>query len=706
MSPVRISSHEAGSSLPPLTQRARQASSSGSDPAARSARAFMPEIQVLRAVAVMLVVCYHYWPNSLTGGYVGVDAFFVISGYLITAHLFREVDRTGSLSLWAFYARRVRRLLPASLLVLLFVAVGTFVFLPTGLWIATAQELTASGFSVQNLWLASRAVTYSASNAVASPVEHYWSLSTEEQFYLVWPGLIIISCLVARKWLRGKTTTTVGFTLLLVTISSFAYSVWATQAYRAAAYFITPTRAWEFGAGGLVVLLLRRWAPPLRLARILRWAGIIGLLAAAWCFSATTAFPGYAAALPVISTAAIIIAGDTGRTDPSDLIVRARPVQWLGDVSYSLYLWHWPLLVFAPYALGHMLNTPQLLVLLLISLVVAGLSKRFVENGTQYWPRLVRSPRATLSAAVVGVSVIALIAGTQVYAGEAYGRKTTTMLADVSSNPCFGAQGITNNARCPNPFAQLPLYPITKSDAPWAPVQGCRGSTDEVPAYWTCFWGRGRPSRLIALVGDSHAEQWNGALDRIAKAKNWEVIQMSSNGCAASDALSVVFEHKVRTGDGCNIWTNQATAKLRTLAPDDIITSAFVQENVFSPAGSGPAGFEEVWKQWLTFSRVSVLRDIPTAAGRNDPQCVAINVGKPQACANPRSQVLVDDDMVRAARAMGSAVNLIDLSDYFCDATRCYAVVGGANVYFDYDHMSRQFSTTLASALLQHLPKT
>src|SRR5665647_2055469 len=347
--------------------------------AARASRSFFPEIQVLRAVAVALVVLYHYWPGTLTGGYVGVDAFFVISAYLITSHLFREADRTGTVKLWAFYARRARRLLPASILVLLFVAVGTFLLLPTDLWASTSHEITASGFYVQNLWLASKSVTYSVSNDIASPVTHYWSLSAEEQFYMVWPGLIIISCLVARRWLRGHTTTTVGFTLLAVTLGSFACSVWATRTHPSAAYFITPTRAWEFGAGALVVLLMRTWAPPLGLARLLRWAGIFGLLGAAWSYSGTTPFPGSAAALPVMATAAIIIAGDTGRADPSDVVFRLRPVQWLGNVSYSMYLWHWPLLIFAPYALGHALNTPELLVLMLLALVMAGLSKRFVK---------------------------------------------------------------------------------------------------------------------------------------------------------------------------------------------------------------------------------------------------------------------------------------------------------------------------------------
>src|ERR1035437_3227792 len=563
----------------------------------RASRKFLPEIQVLRAVAVMLVVIYHYWPGTFTGGYVGVDAFFVISGYLITSHLFREADRTGTVRLWAFYARRARRLLPASIFVLLFVAVGTVLLLPTDLWASTAHEVTASGFYVQNLWLASKAVTYSASNDIASPVTHYWSLSAEEQFYLVWPGLIIISCVLARKWLRGHTTRAVGFTLLAVTVGSFICSVWTTQADPPAAYFITVTRAWEFGAGALVVLLMRKWVPTLALARLLRWLGIVGLLAAAWSFSAATAFPGYAAALPVFATAAIIVAGDTGRADPSDLVFRLRSVRWVGDVSYSMYLWHWPLLVFAPYLLGHVLNTPELLSLVLVCLAVAGLSKRFVEDATRFWPRLTKTPKAALVAAGVAMLVIALVAETQVYAAGIQEDRTAALLADVSGSKCFGAEAMVNRAKCPDALTALPLVAVTKADAPWAPQAGCRGSTGSDPAYWTCYWGKGKPSRVVALVGDSHAEHWRGALHRIAKARNWKLIEIISSGCPATDASSVIFEGHPRDGQACRSWTIKATAELKALAPNDIITTAYAQKNVFSPAGSGPDGFERLWKQ-------------------------------------------------------------------------------------------------------------
>ena len=676
--------------------------------ARRASRQFLPEIQVLRAVAVMLVVLYHYWPGVVTGGYVGVDAFFVISGYLITSHLLREVDRTGTVRLLAFYARRARRLLPAGMLVLLFVALGTFVLLPANLWSGTAQEVVASGFSVQNLWLATKAVTYSASNDLASPVQHYWSLSAEEQFYLLWPSLIIMACLAGRRWQQrheGRITTAVGVALLLVTLGSFAASVWATQTHRAAAYFITPTRAWEFGAGALVVLLMRSWVPAVVVARLLRWLGLAGLLASAWLYSNQTAFPGHAAVLPVIGTAAIIVAGDTGRADPSDLVFRLRPVRWLGDASYSVYLWHWPLLVFAPYVLHHNLSTPELVALMLLCLVVSGLSRRFVEDATRFWPRLTKTPRATFSAALAGMLVIAVVAGTQVYAADIREQQTAALAAKVSGSPCFGAPAMDNRAGCPQALTALPRVAITKADAPWTRVPGCHGTGTD-PSVLTCYWGTGKPSRVVALVGDSHAEHWRAALHRIAKGENWQIIEMFAGGCPATDARSVVFEGRARDGEVCRTWTTKATARLKALAPDDVITTAYVQQNVFEPAGSGPAGFERVWREWLGFTRVTVLRDIPTAGNQSSAQCLTFNAWNPRACSNPRSRVLVDDDMMRAARPMRSVVNVVDLSDYFCDAERCYAVIGGASIYYDYDHMSRQFSSTLAPALLRRLPTT
>ena len=359
--------------------------------------------------------------------------------------------------------------------------------------------------------------------------------------------------------------------------------------------------------------------------------------------------------------------------------------------------------MFAPYLLSHSLKTPELLVLILLCLVISGLSRRFVEDGLRFWPRLIRTPRATLLAAGVMMLVIAVVSGTQVYAAGARERQIEALLAHASTSPCFGAPSMENRAKCREAITALPVATITKADAPWSPQPGCRG-TGSKPTVLTCYWGNGKPSRVVALVGDSHAEHWRGALHAIAKAKNWKVIEVFSSGCPATAARSVVFERRSRNGDLCRKWTESATAVLKVLQPDDIITTAYVQQNVFEPADSGPAGFIRVWQEWLRFSRVTVLRDLPTTANRSGPQCLAVNAGKPQACSNLRPKVLLDDDMMRSARPMRAVVNLVDLSDYFCDSKRCYAVIGGASVYYDYDHMSNQFSATLAAPLLRQLP--
>src|SRR5436190_11967198 len=218
------------------------------------AKEVRPEIQALRAAAVSLVVVYHFWPALLPGGFVGVDVFFAISGFLITSLLLREVDRTGTVSMTAFWARRARRILPPALVVLLFCAVATIVFVPLNYWQQFFGEMRASTTYGQNWHLASAAVDYFSSSNPVSPVEHFWSLSAEEQFYLVWPVLIVLVATARRVRRLGFGRRSIGIVMALLTVLSLAYGVYSTATDPAAAYFVTPSRAWEFGAGGLLAL--------------------------------------------------------------------------------------------------------------------------------------------------------------------------------------------------------------------------------------------------------------------------------------------------------------------------------------------------------------------------------------------------------------------------------------------------------------------
>ncbi|MGI9821821.1 acyltransferase family protein [Agromyces sp. Marseille-Q5079] len=369
-----------------------------------------PEVQALRAVAVAAVVLHHGWPAVAPAGYMGVDVFFVVSGYLITALLVREVERTGRLSLSSFYVRRARRILPAAMTVLIAVSILTLALAPYRDWAAYFREIVASAFYVENWRLAIDSQNPASAALESTPVQHFWSLSVEEQFYLVWP-LLILAALAFARLRRGRAVPMLAVVLGVTTVASFIASLALTAADHNLAYFSTFGRAWEFGVGGLLALVLgssrfrATAAPSLRAAA--SWVGIALIVVPIATFRDDAAFPGLWALLPVTGTLAIIWAGmPEPRWSPAAL-VRLKPVQWTGDISYSLYLWHWPIFMFTPMLLG-MPSPPWLMVLLVgLSLAVAAASKRWIEDpfrrrtgAVGAHPRVVM---AAFTAALIGV---------------------------------------------------------------------------------------------------------------------------------------------------------------------------------------------------------------------------------------------------------------------------------------------------------------
>jgi peptidoglycan/LPS O-acetylase OafA/YrhL len=663
--------------------------------------AFVPEIQALRAVAVGLVVVFHLWPGRLAGGFVGVDAFFVISGLLITSHLMRDVQRTGGVHLASFYARRARRLLPAASVVLLFCGSAGYLLLPPESAMQNVKEVVASTFYAQNLYLAHNAVTYSASDNVASTVQHFWSLSAEEQFYLVWPGLILASIVLARRWWGTSPRTAVTFVLSLVTVASVAFSVVQTRRDPASAYFVTSARAWEFGVGALLALIPGPGLS-LRAKVLLRWLGLAGLGTAALFLSASTPFPGFFAALPVLGTAMVLLAGDTGRGDPTSHLVAWKPVQWLGDVSYSLYLWHWPLIVLAPHVLGRNPGLVDRAGILLLTLGLAHASYKLVEPIGRSWSRIAQRPRPALAVAAATMAGVTLVSGAQLLALERTNVAVVSQSKRVLDDPCAGAAALENPAGCPGALTKGPNPPVTKADAPWSAAEGC-GDMAGTPKERHCSWGEREPSKTVALVGDSHAEAWRNAVFEVAKAENWAVVEMYLGGCPATYAQSVSFWKKPRPASRCSTWTKGVTARLRTLKPDMIITTGYVVPHTFEPKESGPEGFRAVWADWTEFATVHVIRDLPLAQADNGPRCLSVNRDNVKACAAPRDRAIARDAMVRAAEAEKEAGNgrlrLLDFSDQFCDSTTCYAVLGEVPVYYDRSHMTKRFSLTLVPYL-------
>jgi peptidoglycan/LPS O-acetylase OafA/YrhL len=373
----------------------------------RTPREIRPDLEGLRGVAVAGVLLFHLGAPWAAGGFVGVDAFFVLSGFLITGLLLREHERTGRVSLPAFYARRVRRILPAALVtIVVTVGVSALVLAPLDVPEITLDG-AAAALSVGNIRFALGATDYFGST-IPSPFRHFWSLGVEEQFYLVWPALMI-----GGLWLT-RSTRRVGWVIAAVVALSLAGSIWLTGVDQPWAFYSLPTRAWQLGLGGLLAATAAWFArrSSLVLAPVAT-AGLVALVMSFALLDGAMAYPGAAALLPTLATAAVIMGGE--RPGPAAWALGFPPLRWLGRISYSLYLWHWPLLILPVLALGRELSLEERLTLGLMSIAVAALSWRWIEEPIRRgW-----SPTAPrLRTVAVGVAAMALVAVFATGAGD------------------------------------------------------------------------------------------------------------------------------------------------------------------------------------------------------------------------------------------------------------------------------------------------
>lgn len=369
-----------------------------------------PEIQALRAVAVGAVVLHHGWPAVAPAGYMGVDVFFVVSGFLITGLLMREAERTGRISLSQFYLRRARRILPASLVVLFAVSVLTLALVPQREWRQWFREIVASALYFENWQLAIDSQVPQRADLESTPVQHFWSLSVEEQFYLFWPLLLLLALWFAAR--RASSSTRVALVIVgAASAASFALSIVLTAQDANLAYFSTFARTWEFGVGGMLALVAASPRPVhAGLRAAVSWIGLVFIVVPIVAFRSPEVFPGFVAVIPVVGTLGVIWAGMPEVSWSPTRMAAVRPVQWVGDVSYSLYLWHWPIFMFTPYLTG-MPSPPWLMALLVaLSLVVAGISKRWIEDPFRQGRRAMSLRPATMLAGL-GV-MIAVIVGT------------------------------------------------------------------------------------------------------------------------------------------------------------------------------------------------------------------------------------------------------------------------------------------------------
>jgi peptidoglycan/LPS O-acetylase OafA/YrhL len=683
---------------------------------------FRPDIQGLRAVAVGIVVGFHLWPHRLSGGYVGVDVFFVISGYLITAHMYREVVHTGSLRLAHFWARRIRRLLPASFLVLLAGLAGVVAFVPATLWADSARQIGASALYVQNWALVRDSVTYMAQGSAPTVVEHYWSLSVEEQFYVLWPLLMLgVVALAGRRIRPGRRArrrdhhrNTLLVVLGAVAAASLAYSVVATRADRHVAYFSTATRVWEFAAGALLAVAavrIRQW--PALPAGVIAAAGLAAIGTSAFRLTPQSAFPGWISLVPTLGAVLVIGAAHVGPTGRAGRLLAWRPATFVGDLSYSIYLWHWPLIVVVPYVTGVPLRTVDKAAILVATVALSWASKVLVEDGLRRARFLAAAPWRSFAFAGLGMAlVVALAAGVD---AEVSSRTDSAGARALLDHPrfdgCLGPAALDPANDCPSRqgtgrFVVAPeSVTLERRDPLYAGCQTPLASRELKP----CTMGATRsPERTVAVVGDSHAAMWLPAFDQLGKDRHWRVRAYTKSSCPLTYAVrGLVGEQTDAEQQDCRAW---GEAVVRALVREPSITDVYV--TAFSSAYSWEApdgsrmtdprttGFLDAWKRLTDAGKhVFVIRDVPRTAGTEVPTCLATHRRHRIACAVPRSRALPADAIADAARAARGEVGLLDLTDQFCDRRYCYGSVGNAVVYMDTSHLSATYSRALAPYL-------
>ena len=373
-----------------------------------------PEIQALRALAVGVVVLYHFWPALSPAGYVGVDVFFVVSGFLITGILLRDAAETGRIRFARFYGRRVRRILPSALLVLAVTSVVTAIVVPPAEAARWFREILASTLFIEN-WTQSIESQQGTTGLESTPVQHYWSLSVEEQFYLVWPLVILAGVWIASRFIRPRMRVVVGL-LAAVTALSFVCSLVLVGIDNNLAYFSTLSRAWEFGIGGLLACASVAVGHD-RLRAATSWVGLALIVASVYVATDIDAFPGLLVLMPVLGAAAVIWAGAPAVAWSTGRLVAFAPVLWIGGISYALYLWHWPVVMLTPYITGRPSETPVMLLLLAISVLLAWGTTRLIEDPIRFG---VASHRLRTRTIIVGAAAMAVaIIGTSAMAANA-----------------------------------------------------------------------------------------------------------------------------------------------------------------------------------------------------------------------------------------------------------------------------------------------
>ena len=611
------------------------------------------EIQGLRALAALLVVLYH--ANFVPGGFIGVDIFYVISGYLITGLILRQIQKTGSLNLKNFYQRRIKRLLPASVLVLIITATISYLILPPIQRAELGRNILVVGLLISNYAFAFWETDYQNLGANPTALVHYWSLAVEEQFYLIWPIFILI---ISKMGLRK-----IKWAIFSVFVISLLFSIWQTQSSSILAFYSLHTRAWELAAGALILFIPKSFSIKfIKNQQILFIVGLGLISYAIIFFNSQTPFPGVAALVPVIGT--FLLINSIGNwPKAAGVLSNNKITQWLGAISYSLYLWHWPALLLPSIYLSRPLVASEKTLCVIATIILAHLTYKFVEQPIRYANLGAKTVYKTLAATFIAITLIVVVtistSTTKIYIEEV---NKTLDLIDITAQP------------------------IVYSD-------GCHAGYGEITSA-NCTYGDLSSSRSIVLFGDSHAAQWFEPLNAIATRDGYKLIPLTKSACPAFE-LPRDSKGSYKKEE-CTSWQENSIKRIKELSPKFVIISAFSHYNLYDKNNQkediyvlGQKDLHNKLKDYVT--NLIYLSDTPKPV-KDIPKCLS------------NSPLKSCNDIRRSSNKVYEGFLTIDPYTWFCKGS-CKAINDNYVVYRDASHISIDAALAVTNNLRDSLIK-
>lgn len=656
---------------------------------------FRPELHGVRGLAIALVVLFHLFGQGRVSG--GIDAFLAISGFLMTLSLARRLE-DGSLRLGPYLARLLRRLLPPVLLVLVAVAAAGYLLGPSGQQEQLVRELRATLFWAENWELINSQLDYAAAGPGTSPLQHFWSLSVQGQFYLLWFVLVVGAGWVGRRLGRTVWESTL-VAVSLVTVSSFLWHVLVLADDQQVAYLHTGGRLWELGLGGIVGLVLPRLSLGHDVRVALGWVGVVLLVSCGFVLDGREVFPGPWALWPVGGVLLVLAAGTTRAPGSADRLLHLAPFRFLGDISYAWYLWHWPLLIYLLHVTGMQTADLRLAVAVLVgSVLLAWASTRLVEDPVHHL--LGGRQLLTLGGTAGVLALSAVVAAGALGHLEAQERAHLTAASRPSADhPGAAVLGPGWDGPLPD-VPPVPDLSVVGKDLPDVyDLEGCvrtHRDTPESARPGLCHLGPEDAARTVLVTGGSHVAQWMPALRLVAEQEDWQLVFAEKDGCQFLPRPGPGSRDPEQT-ESCYAYNENLWPIIEDLAPDYLFTIGTTSRPLEGEAT--PEGFVTQWRR-LDDLGIGVLavRD-STRLQEPVPECLERTGFDAHACGQPRTERLLATSPLLDVADLPDNVRPIDLTDRICRPDWCRAVEGNVIVYRDTSHVTATYMRTLAPFL-------